>query len=85
MGIIICGHYGCGGIKAVMDQAAQGVCKEWLNQVEYDDKWDWDKAAEDNVLRQKEKLENLLQGKGCTVHALIYNFNTGLLKQLKAQ
>jgi len=31
--IIVCGHYGCGGIKYAMDQKAHGLVDNWLRHV----------------------------------------------------
>jgi len=31
--IIICGHYGCGGIKAAMDNCAHGLIDNWLRNI----------------------------------------------------
>ncbi len=31
--IIVCGHYGCGGIKAAMDDANYGPMDRWLNHI----------------------------------------------------
>lgn len=31
--IIICGHYGCGGVKAAMDGAGDGLVEHWLEPV----------------------------------------------------
>lgn len=31
--IIICGHYGCGGVKAAMEDAADGMVEHWLEPV----------------------------------------------------
>lgn len=32
--IIICGHYGCGGIKASLDQKAHGLIDNWLRHIQ---------------------------------------------------
>lgn len=31
--IIVCGHYGCGGIKAAMQQQSHGLIDNWLNGI----------------------------------------------------
>jgi carbonic anhydrase len=31
--IIVCGHYGCGGIKAAMDGARHGIVDHWLQPI----------------------------------------------------
>ena len=31
--VIVCGHYGCGGIKAAMDNSSQGLIDNWLNNI----------------------------------------------------
>ncbi len=31
--IIVCGHYGCGGVKAVMEGTAHGLAGNWLGHV----------------------------------------------------
>src|SRR3954468_445596 len=31
--IIVCGHYGCGGIKAAMDQHYYGIINHWLKNI----------------------------------------------------
>jgi carbonic anhydrase len=31
--IIVCGHYGCGGIKAAIDGDAQGYVENWLSNI----------------------------------------------------
>jgi carbonic anhydrase len=31
--IIVCGHYGCGGVRAVLEQSQHGVAEHWLSSV----------------------------------------------------
>lgn len=31
--VIVCGHYGCGGVKAAMSQKQYGIINHWLNNI----------------------------------------------------
>jgi carbonic anhydrase len=31
--VVVCGHYGCGGIEAAMEQADQGILNPWLRNI----------------------------------------------------
>ena len=69
--IIVCGHYKCGGIKAVLDNQTAGVLDTWLESVketknanlgelaemESEDQWEW--LCELNVQAQVETVVNL--------------------------
>ena len=68
--IIICGHYGCGGVKAAMKDNAPGYVNNWLSNIkdivrqngamfrELDPKEKCDKVCELNVIEQVKNLEN---------------------------
>ncbi|MDR4506344.1 MAG: carbonate dehydratase [Candidatus Scalindua sp.] len=55
--IIVCGHYGCGGIKASMDDHQHGLIDNWLRHIK--DVYRIYKEQVDSVEREEEKL-NLL-------------------------
>lgn len=46
--VIVCGHYGCGGIKAAMENQPHGLVDNWLRHIR------------DTHHRQQEKLEAIL-------------------------
>ncbi len=63
--IIMCGHYGCGGIKAAMEEKDLGILNPWLRSIRdvyrlhkkeldtiTDDKKRYDRLVELNVLEQ---------------------------------
>lgn len=66
--IVLCGHYGCGAIKAIIDNSAEGLLKKWLepiahlyqkNKAEFADLSDdlaYKKLAELNVISQVNSL-----------------------------
>jgi len=66
--IILCGHYGCGAIKAIIDNSAEGLLKKWLepiahlyqkNKAEFADLSDdlaYKRLAELNVIAQVNSL-----------------------------
>ena len=66
--IVLCGHYGCGAIKAIIDNSAEGLLKKWLepiahlyqkNKAEFADLSDdlaYKRLAELNVIAQVNSL-----------------------------
>lgn len=63
--IIVCGHYGCGGVKAAMGNQSLGIIDNWLRHLKdvyriYQDELDgledeqkrWDRFVELNVIEQ---------------------------------
>jgi carbonic anhydrase len=67
--VIVCGHYGCGGVRAALDGTAPGVVGEWLRPLrelalrehqtlasEPDDTARWHRLCELNVAEQIRRL-----------------------------
>lgn len=67
--VIICGHYGCGGVRAAMGAQHLGVIDDWLRRIKdvfqkhraeleaiADDKQRWDRFVEINVAEQVRDL-----------------------------
>ena len=55
--VIVCGHYGCGGIQAALDDKSHGLIDNWLRHIEDVHRFHQEKL--DNVSDPKEKA-NLL-------------------------
>ncbi len=55
--IIVCGHYGCGGIMASMDNKSRGLIDNWLRHIK--DVYRFHEEKFDNIQDEKERI-NLL-------------------------
>jgi carbonic anhydrase len=55
--IIVCGHYGCGGIRAAMEQKEHGLIDNWLQNIK--DVYRYHQARVDAVQDERQKI-NLL-------------------------
>jgi len=56
--IIVCGHYGCGGIKAAMQSDSYGLVDNWLRHVKDVERFNSDKL---DGLTHDEKLNKLCE------------------------
>jgi carbonic anhydrase len=92
--IIVCGHYGCGGITAVKKNAVTGVLEHWLESVQISarkhKRITLNEMCELNVKQQVENLAHntIVQkawerGRKLYVHGWIYSISDGLIKDLK--
>jgi carbonic anhydrase len=86
--IIVCGHYGCGGVKAALSGESFGRLDPWLKSIDLNDfsNSQFDEACERNVLNQIENLkevevikEAISSGQELRLHGLIYDLKTGKL------
>lgn len=91
--IIVCGHYDCGGIKAVLSDQTQGLLNHWLENVkdlmERNNNPDLDEMCELNVRLQVRNLSlNSIvrnawnRGQSLYLHGWIYSVANGLLHDL---
>jgi len=91
--IIVCGHYGCGGINAVMSNRVSGLLEHWLDNVKTlqpkQKKVTVDQMCELNVIAQVKNLSNNTivqkawkQGRKLYIHGWIYSISNGLIRDL---
>ena len=52
--IIVCGHYGCGGVQAAMDNRAHGLIDNWIRNIK--DLYRVHQAQIDSLQNEKEKI-----------------------------
>ena len=92
--IIVCGHYGCGGIDAVMKKKTYGLLDHWLENVKSatpeHKRVTLNEMCELNVIRQVDNLSHNTivqkawqQKRRLYVHGWIYSISDGLIKDLK--
>ncbi|HYH06381.1 MAG TPA: carbonic anhydrase [Thermoanaerobaculia bacterium] len=95
--IIVTGHYGCGGVRAALENTGSGIVAQWLEPVvalrdrkaeELRNAADpWVRLCELNVIEQVEQLlqsDVLVRARGTDldVHGWIYDLRDGLLRDL---
>ena len=101
--MVVCGHYGCGGVKAAMEPEDRGLIEHWLENIRKvyrahqaeleqisDEQERHDRYCELNVMEQ---VANMTQipfvrqawdaGQELQVHGLIYDLQSGRLKDLQ--
>ena len=57
--IIVCGHYGCGGVIASLDDSSHGLIDNWLHHIK--DVYRFHKAQLDAIENKDEKLKLLCE------------------------
>ncbi len=57
--IIVCGHYGCGGIQAAMDNKEHGLIDNWLRHIK--DVYRYHQTKLDAIKDKKEKMDLLCE------------------------
>ena len=87
--IIVCGHYGCGGVEAALGNKSFGLINKWLRNIKEVYKDRVDRLVELNVLEQCQDLikTSILQKswqnrKSPEIHGWVYGLTNGLVKEL---
>jgi carbonic anhydrase len=57
--VIVCGHYGCGGIKAAISQHSFGIINKWLRNIK--DVYRFHQQELDNLFDEEEKTNRLTE------------------------
>ncbi len=57
--IIVCGHYGCGGVKAAMTQQSLGIINKWLRNIK--DVYRYHREEIDAIQDEGDKLNRLIE------------------------
>lgn len=98
--IVLCGHTGCGGCKASLQNSKVGKIDTWLmplRQLRLKHAAELEKLEGPaqgtrmaelnvmngvNVIRQNPDVIQAIKERGLTVHGVIYDLGTGLLREL---
>jgi carbonic anhydrase len=57
--IIVCGHYGCGGVKAAMSNHSYGIINKWLRNIK--DVYRYNREELDAIKNEGERVDKLIE------------------------
>jgi carbonic anhydrase len=57
--IIVCGHYGCGGVKAAMTQKSYGIINKWLRNIK--DVYRFHRDEIDGIQDEQKRVDRLVE------------------------
>jgi carbonic anhydrase len=57
--IIVCGHYGCGGVKAAMTKHSFGIINKWLKNIK--DVYRFNRDEVDAIVDEEERTNRLIE------------------------
>lgn len=66
--IIVCGHYGCGGVKAAMSRQSLGIINKWLRNIK--DVYRYHQDEVDACVSEEDKVNKLIE---LNVREQVYN------------
>jgi carbonic anhydrase len=84
--IVVCSHYGCGGVKSAMKSADLGLLNPWLRNIRdvyrlHKDELNVQEQCV-NVIKQAVVQQRYLKEGYPVVHGWVFDMRTGLLKDL---
>lgn len=56
--VVVCGHYGCGGVKAAMGNAQLGLIDNWLRTIKDTQNYYWKQLS---VLNEEQRFDRLVE------------------------
>src|SRR5690554_4306440 len=57
--VIVCGHYGCGGIKAAMERSSVGIIDNWIRHIK--DSYKFRKNDIESITDEKERFDKFVE------------------------
>lgn len=57
--VIICGHYGCGGVQAAMSNKSLGLINNWVRHIK--DVYQMNQAELENISDEKDRFDRLVE------------------------
>ncbi|MCF8237328.1 MAG: carbonate dehydratase [Saprospiraceae bacterium] len=66
--VIVCGHYGCGGVKAAMTNSSFGLINKWLRNIK--DVYRYHQREIDALASQNEQVDRLIE---LNIEEQVYN------------
>lgn len=57
--VIVCGHYGCGGVKAAMGNQSHGLVDNWIRHIK--DTYRFHKTELDSIQGEEERLNRFIE------------------------
>lgn len=66
--VIVCGHYGCGGVKAALENKSVGIINKWLTKIK--DSYRFNREILDRITDPDEKLKKLIE---LNINEQVYN------------
>jgi len=57
--VIVCGHYGCAGVRAAMEDTQLGLVDNWLRNIR--DIYSWEKKALEQIPDKEERYKRLVE------------------------
>ena len=74
--IIVCGHYGCGGVKAAMGNSSVGIIDNWIRHIK--DSYIFHKKFIEAAANEKEKFDRFVE---CNIKQQVLNLATTTIIQ----